>query len=128
MSFLKASMIVGLFMLLGRTSGFIRELIISSIGGASPKSDVIIILFTFPDLILNLFLSGGLTAALVPTFRNLPAAAIALGFRITLIVGVYFSILALFIAFFSSNVLGLLAPGWSEKISSKIQLLFSVLL
>ena len=129
MSFFKASIIVGVLMLLGRISGFIRELIVAGVSGATQQSDVIIILFTFPDLMLNLFLSGGLTTALVPTFRSLPAAAvIALAMRASLLIAIYFTILALLIALFASNVLGFLAPGWPQDVIMETTFVFRVTL
>ena len=79
MKFLHASIVVAAFMLLARMTGFLREIAIAQIGGASQQSDVVIVFLTFPDMMISLLLGGGLMAALVPNFRSLaPAAAFAL--------------------------------------------------
>ena len=115
MNFVRASLIVGAFMLLGRISGFVREIIIAQIGGASQQSDVMIVLLTFPDMMIGLLLSGGLMATLVPSFRSLPrGAGFALFLRACLLVGTLFGLLALVIALFSTPVLGIVAPGWPQ--------------
>lgn len=129
MRFLHASMLVAGFMLLGRITGFLREIVIAQIGGASQQSDVMIVFLTFPDMMISLLLGGGLMAALVPAFRSLPpAAAMALFLRAGLLIGAVFGVLALGLALWSGAVLGLVAPGWPQDLTAQVSPLFRVTL
>lgn len=129
MKFLHASVIVAAFMLLGRITGFLREIVIAQIGGASQQSDVMIVFLTFPDMMISLLLGGGLMAALVPAFRSLPdGAGIALFVRAGLLVVVIFGGLAVALALFSGVVLGVVAPGWTEDLVAQMTPLFRLTL
>lgn len=129
MRFLRASMVVAAFMLLGRITGFLREIVIAQIGGASQQSDVMIVFLTFPDMMISLLLGGGLMAALVPAFRSLPGGAgFALFLRAGLLIGVIFGGLALVIAMFPSSALGIVAPGWTEDLVAQMTPLFRITL
>ena len=129
MKFLHASMIVAAFMLLGRITGFLREIVIAQIGGASQQSDVMIVFLTFPDMMISLLLGGGLMAALVPAFRGLPGGAgFALFLRGGLLIGLIFGGLALVIAMFPSGALGIVAPGWTEDLIAQMTPLFRITL
>lgn len=129
MKFLHASMIVAAFMLLGRITGFLREIVIAQIGGASQQSDVMIVFLTFPDMMISLLLGGGLMAALVPAFRSLPGGAgFALFLRAGLLIGITFSGLALVIALFSDAAFGIVAPGWTKDLVTQMTPLFRITL
>ncbi|MFU1477802.1 murein biosynthesis integral membrane protein MurJ [Roseovarius sp. C7] len=113
MNFLHASMVVAGFMLLGRVTGFLREIVIAHVGGVSQQSDAMIVLLTFPDMMISLLLGGGLMAALVPRFRNLPAAlGVALLLRVGTGLLIGFGALALVFAIWNESVLSIIAPGW----------------
>ncbi|MDX1785271.1 MAG: lipid II flippase MurJ [Roseovarius sp.] len=129
MKFLHASMLVAGFMLLGRITGFLREIVIAQIGGASQQSDVVIVFLTFPDMMISLLLGSGLMAALVPSFRSLPgAAAVALLVRAGLLIGAVFGLLAVFLALFSGETLGIVAPGWPDDLITASESLFRITL
>lgn len=127
MKFLRASMIVAAFMLLGRITGFLREIVIAKVGGASQQSDVIIVFLTFPDMMISLLLGGGLMAALVPSFRSLPdGAGFALFLRTGLLIAAIFVALALVTVLFSQQILGFLSPGWTEMQVTQVLHLFHI--
>lgn len=129
MRFLHASMIVAAVVLLGRISGFLREIVIAQIGGASQQSDVMIVLLTFPDMMISLLLGSGLMTALVPSFRSLPrGAGFALFLRASLLVGGGFGLLALVMGVFSIPVLGIFAPGWTQDLVAQTTPLFRITL
>ncbi len=114
-SLIKSGLIVSLFVLAGRLTGFGREWLLAFRGGASEHTDIAIVLLTFPDLVVNLLLGGGLTAALVPAYRRLgPGGDTALLLQASRIIGGVFVLLALSIAILALPTLSLLAPGLSE--------------
>jgi len=122
-------MLVAIFMLLGRLTGFLREIVIAQIGGVSQQSDFMIVLLTFPDMMINLLMAGGLLAALVPSFRSLSRkVSFALFLRVFLVIGLIFGALALMISLFSSVVLSIVAPGWSEELIAQSTPLFRITL
>lgn len=115
-SLIKSGIVVSLFVLAGRLTGFGREWLIAFRGGASESTDIAIVLLTFPDLIVNLLLGGGLTAALVPAYKKLgPGADTALLLYASRLIGGAFLVLALLIAAFAIPTLSLLAPGMNEQ-------------
>lgn len=129
MSSLHATLLVAGCMLLGRFTGFLREIAIAHAGGASQESDVMIVFLTFPDMMINLLLGGGMTAALVPAFSaNSPASATALLVRAGLLVGAAFGALAIAIALASHEALRVIAPGWSESLIEQVSPLFRLTL
>ena len=116
-------------MLLGRITGFLREIAIAQISGASQQSDIMIVFLTFPDMMISLLLGSGLMAALVPAFRNLPAeVSFALFLRAGLLIGMIFGGLALAIAIFSNAALAIVAPGWTEELVARMTPLFRITL
>ena len=62
---LRAGLTVAIFVLLGRITGFGREWLLAVQSGASSVTDVAIVLLTFPDLMVNLLLGGGLTVLIL---------------------------------------------------------------
>lgn len=129
MSSVRATLLVAGFMLLGRFTGFLREIVIAYTGGVSLESDVMIVLLTFPDMMINLLLGGGLAAALVPAFRSMsPASATALFLRASLLIGIVFAVVAASVAVGAQATLRFIAPGWSEDLVVQVSPLFRVTL
>ncbi|MES2755177.1 MAG: lipid II flippase MurJ [Pseudomonadota bacterium] len=99
-------------LLAGRLAGLVRELQLANTLGVSHAADVAVLLLTIPDLLVGLLLAGGLSAALVPRLRQLPATdATALFRRATLLATLTFGAIGLFFALFPDLVLRVLAPG-----------------
>ena len=69
---LKTSTFLSFALLLGRFSGLFREWLLSFKLGLSQDTDWAILLFSFPDLITNLLLAGGFSAAFIPSLKQLP--------------------------------------------------------
>lgn len=99
-------------LLAGRLSGLARELILASRFGISSQADVAVVMLTVPDLLVNLLLSGGLSAALVPRLRALPVdAAVQLFRNACLWAMLAFGTLSIVIAIWPEGLFALFAPG-----------------
>lgn len=109
-----SSIFVSIALLLGRISGLIRELFIASHYGASVNSDLIVILFTLPDLLITLLVGGALSMVIVPELKEHTESSgrsFYLQFLyFSFFVFLLFSIIA---ALFSKKLLFLFAPGLS---------------
>src|SRR3989344_4840409 len=70
-TFFKGSAILGLTTVLSYALGLLRDRIFARTFGASSVLDAYNAAFTLPDLILNIFVAGALTAAFVPIFSDL---------------------------------------------------------
>lgn len=98
---LSASFMLAGVVLLGRLSGFFREIQIAALFGLSAEADFAVVLLTTPDLLTNLLLTGGLSAALVPEFRSLDRPGrsrlfLSVAATVTGIFGVFGLIIAIF--------------------------------
>jgi putative peptidoglycan lipid II flippase len=110
--YLKSGLVVALLLLAGRVAGFFREWLIAAKAGASEATDVVIILLTFPDLMVGLLLGGGLASTLVPAFKHMdPGAGSALLLQVSRLVGFAFLLIAGILALWPLFVLDILAPG-----------------
>ena len=109
---LKAGLILSLALLAGRIAGLLREVMLASVFGVSADADVAVLLLTVPDLFVNLLVSGGLSAALVPHLATLqPPDALAL-FRHASIAAIgLFSLIGLGLAAWPQALFQVLAPG-----------------
>lgn len=124
--------LLALALLAGRFSGLARELILATHFGVSAVADVAVVLLTLPDLLVNLLLSGGLSAALVPRLRVLPDEQAAQLFRAACFWGILiFGAIGLAIAMWPEFIFTLFAPGLAHPVrivgySAMIFLAFSV--
>lgn len=129
MSIKNSTIIVASLILFGRISGFTREWLLSSISGANEQTDVAVILFTFPDLIVNLLLGGGLSTALIPYLGSIENKN-----RKKFITQISIFVLLIFFIFafiFTSNLNALwelLAPGISETIRGEAKTFFIIII
>lgn len=111
-----ASVLLAGVVLLGRLTGFVREMEIAALFGVSAEADFAVILLTTPDLLVNLLLAGGLGAVLVPEFRPLAGPArTALLIRVCVIVAAGFCALATLIAVVPQVLVAPLAPAYSGQ-------------
>lgn len=109
---LSASVALSLVLLAGRITGLLRELGLASVFGLTPEADLAVLLLTMPDLLVNLLISGGISAALVPRFSVLPPdQAQALFRRVSALVLTLFSLAGLTFVAWPEALFFLLAPG-----------------
>lgn len=119
-----SSLVLNLGLLLGRMSGFVREAIVASSYGATPTSDIVVLLLTAPDVLINILMGGAMGAALIPAFAQSPERARQLLFQVMLLVIAVFSSIVWLCLSLMPEFVGLLAPGFSQaKIEQASQLL-----
>jgi putative peptidoglycan lipid II flippase len=99
-------------LLLGRVSGVVRELMLAARLGTSAAADYAVVLMSLPDLLANILIAGGLSAVLVPRFKQLDmAAGVKLFWKAFLIILAVFSIIALICFLRPDAVFLIFAPG-----------------
>lgn len=127
MSFLRASLVVSVLLLIGRFSGFIRDWYLGWEYGAGLESDQAILILTFPDLMVNIVTGGGLAAALVPAFRRLsPERAVGLLLQAGTLVFAVFLVMACGAALFSGELMGFLGPGLPSNAIAEGKIFFAM--
>lgn len=115
-SWFTAGLGLSVVLLLGRLTGFIREILIAAQFGAERTADQLIILLTIPDVLTNLLTTGAMLYVLVPEFRRSDGGRAASLFRqasfwvVVLLGGISFiAAVAL-----PNLTLSLFAPGFSN--------------
>ena len=74
MSFVKSVTTIGGFTALSRILGFVRDIFIASLLGASPLADAFFAAFKLPNFFRRLFAEGALNSAFVPLYARLYAS------------------------------------------------------
>lgn len=110
-SVLRGSLVLSLALLIGRVSGFCRELLLAARYGVSEAADAAVLILTLPDLMVGVLLSGGFNAALVPALKKKGFASRQ---SLLFIVGVasfgFLSVLAIAFYIWPSAVIDVFAP------------------
>lgn len=126
---LRAGVLIGLAVVLGRVLGFVREMTLARNFGASATADWAVLLFSFPDLVVNLLLGGALAAALIPEWsRQDPAQRRRLYHLALAIVGMSFALIAVAVWLGKGDIFALLAPGLDQSLASQGNLAFLFIL
>lgn len=114
---LSASVALSLALLAGRLTGLLRELELAALFGISSQADAAVLLLAIPDLLVNLLLSGGLSAALVPHFNTLARPqAVALFRQASIIVALFFGAAGALLVAWPQGLFYLIAPGMRWQI------------
>jgi putative peptidoglycan lipid II flippase len=113
-SMLVSSGVIVVGLLLGRMSGFVRESFVAATYGVSAKADLIVLMLTVPDLMVNILVGGGISAALIPEFMEFPKQAKQLLYQAMLFFGLIFLILACLFYLRTDLLVSLLAPGFKD--------------
>ena len=113
---LLSSLAVNVGVLLGRLAGFAREALVASSFGSTAQADVVVLMLTVPDLLINLLVGSGLTAALIPRFTQSPEHARALWAQSFFLFAGLFAALALVLSIQSTQVFSLFGPGVSAEL------------
>jgi putative peptidoglycan lipid II flippase len=74
MSLVKSTLTIGFFTLLSRISGFLRDVMMANLIGASWLSDAFFVAFKLPNFFRRLFAEGAFNAAFVPSFSSILTA------------------------------------------------------
>lgn len=117
---LSAGLLVGLAILLGRLLGFSRELLLARTFGRSESADWAVLLFSIPDMFVNLLLGGALAAVFIPEWARRDRAA-GQRLHVTAALGVlfFFSGLAVLLWIFQNKVFSILAPGLEGRMPAE---------
>lgn len=126
-SLVSASVVLSVTLLMGRLSGFVREIQLGAIFGLSRDGDLAVVMLTTPDLLVNLLLAGGLSASLVPEFARLDVRGRAHVFRVTsLMVLGLFGMIGIVLAFFPALLITAFAPGYAGAPPSAYALPYAI--
>lgn len=120
MSVLRSVLISTIFLnigiLLGRISGFVRESMVGATYGATSDTDILVLMLTVPDLLVNILMGGAMGAALIPEYNSNKKESKKLLFQVMIFFGIAFSLISL-ILYLNSNILVFLfAPGLQEVV------------
>jgi putative peptidoglycan lipid II flippase len=119
MMLLRGTAIVSLLTLLSRVFGFVRDLLVARILGASLFADAFFVAFRIPNLLRSFVAEGALTSAFAPTFSSSLSQSRAdaastfkrtLGFLLTITIP-----LSLLGMLYAPAVIRLIAPGFSQN-------------
>ncbi|MEG0371775.1 MAG: murein biosynthesis integral membrane protein MurJ [Clostridium sp.] len=66
----RATLIVMITLFISRILGFVREVIVANIYGASVETDAFFAAFTIPDVMFNLLIAGALSSGFMPVFTS----------------------------------------------------------
>jgi putative peptidoglycan lipid II flippase len=115
---LRGTAIVSVLTLLSRLLGFVRDLLVAQLLGASLFADAFFVAFRIPNLLRSFAAEGALTSAFVPVFSSalaqgkdhaIETCKRVVGFVLCLTVP-----LSIVGALFAHEIVGLIAPGFSE--------------
>jgi len=120
------SIMVASGVLLGRIMGFVREAVIAARYGVSVKADVAVLALTVPDVMVNILVAGGLSAALIPEFKNLSEKKSKVLFvQVSLVILLSFSLISLLIGFIPNVLVDVFAPGLHGQVNLLAQKILS---
>ena len=71
MSLVKSTLTIGFFTFLSRISGFVRDVLMANMIGASWLSDCFFVAFKLPNFFRRLFAEGAFNAAFIPSFSSI---------------------------------------------------------
>ncbi|MGI8819679.1 MAG: murein biosynthesis integral membrane protein MurJ [Chthoniobacterales bacterium] len=116
----RATGVVGGAILTSRVLGLVREMVIASMFGASRNLDAFLTAFRAPNMLRDLFAEGALSTAFVTTFSKKIASegdssAWALANKMATLTTIFMSAISLLGVFFSSYLIGALAPGFDPE-------------
>src|SRR6185437_13954617 len=111
---------VGGYTLLSRLTGFARDIMLAAILGAGPVADAFFVAFRLPNHFRAIFAEGAFNAAFVPAYAHVhgesgEASAKRFSNRVFTLLFVSQVVLLAIAWLFMPQVIGLLAPGFSDE-------------
>lgn len=124
-----AGLLVSGGILLGRLTGFLREVVVASRFGVSQDADIVLFSLILPDFLINLLMGGALAAALIPEFkRSTSKTSDQLFLQSSLLVGAGFCLLVAVLIWNAKHLVHLFAPGFDPvSVQETVNLLTIVL-
>ncbi len=119
MSLVKSTMTIGFFTLLSRISGFVRDVLMANLMGASWLSDAFFVAFKLPNFFRRLFAEGAFNAAFIPSFSAILTeqgreAAIKFAGEVMSVLLLVLLILNAVFIIFMPWITPLFAPGFAD--------------
>jgi putative peptidoglycan lipid II flippase len=111
---LLSTLVLNIGLLLGRLSGFVRESIVATTYGTSSQADIVVLMLTVPDLLVNILVGGAMGAVLIPEFNSSPSNAKKLLFQTAVFFGIVFTLISTFLYWQSYTLVELFAPGFED--------------
>lgn len=124
-----AGLLVSGGILLGRITGFLREVAVASRFGVSQDADIVLFSLTLPDFLINLLMGGAFAAALIPEFkRSTPKNADQLFLQSSLLTGAGFFLLVMILVWNADHLVHIFAPGFDQKSVQTTEYLLTIVL
>jgi putative peptidoglycan lipid II flippase len=119
MSLVKSTLTIGFFTLLSRISGFVRDVLMANLIGASWLSDAFFVAFKLPNFFRRLFAEGAFNAAFIPSFSSILTAegrdaAIRFAGEVMSVLLVVLLVLNAIFIIFMPWITPLFAPGFAD--------------
>lgn len=118
-SVVKAAGVIGLATFSSRVLGFIRDIVLAGLFGATPVADAFFVAYRIPNLLRELFAEGSMSAAFIPVFTEYHTlkskqdawglASAAFTTLLTIVTGI--TVLGILAA---PSIVWLLAPGFHD--------------
>jgi putative peptidoglycan lipid II flippase len=116
---LRGTAIVSLLTLISRILGFIRDLLVANLLGASLFADAFFVAFRIPNLLRSFVAEGALTSAFLPVFstslnRGIDSARATVR-RLVGFLLILTTFITLALIFFAPQIVSLIAPGFKSE-------------
>lgn len=119
MSLVKSTLTIGFFTFLSRITGFLRDVLMANMIGASWLSDAFFVAFKLPNFFRRLFAEGAFNAAFIPSFSSILTtdgrqAALKFAGEVLSVLLVVLLILNAVFIIFMPWITPLFAPGFAD--------------
>ncbi len=119
MSLVKSTSIVAFFTLVSRISGFLRDVLMANLIGASGLSDAFFVAFKLPNFFRRLFAEGAFNVAFIPSFSGLlategRAAALRFAGEVMSVLLIVLLVLNAIFILFMPWIMPIFAPGFAD--------------
>lgn len=116
----QGALIIGIFTVLSRVAGLVRERLLASQFGAGPVTDAYFAAFKIPDFIFTILVLGALSAAFIPVFIKVKeeegdARAWRVAGSVLTILTLTLTLLALIASIAAPLLVRTLVPGFTEE-------------
>ncbi len=124
-----AGLLVSGGILLGRLTGFLRDVAVASKFGVSQDADIVLFSLTLPDFLINLLMGGAFAAALIPEFkRSAPKIADHLFLQSSFLAGSGFLLLVAILVWNADLLIHVFAPGFDPASVQTTRYLLTIVL
>ena len=119
-SLVKSVATIGSYTLISRVFGFLRDVLIASILGASTATDAFFVAFKLPNFMRRLFAEGAFNSAFIPMFSSMLVGegkekALEFAKEVKSVLTLILLIITLLAELFMPQLVSILAPGFSDN-------------